>query len=214
MLESLSHCILTNLTGSSILFVIVAQDITLGGSTPVTQEYLWIFKLSFGSKIFVVISLVYSLLMLKVWAFFEHTYRDIKDSNEGKLFVSKERISLTSGRDLLQDTGTMETLTALSTQSSPVGDEEQNVIVNEDESSSVDSAESVSVGPQQQQSFFHRILPKLLLDFFGYIPNDKPRKRIRKLQFIDVCVGLFCMAMYSLFLCIMFTAGFSKESDD
>jgi hypothetical protein len=50
-----------------MLFVMVAQDITMSEFTPVTQEFLWIYKLSLGSKIVVILGIVQSIIALYVF---------------------------------------------------------------------------------------------------------------------------------------------------
>eukprot|EP00978_Attheya_sp_CCMP212_P021328 scaffold62078_cov46-Attheya_sp.AAC.1 len=42
----------------------VAQDITLSEVTPVTQEFLWIYRVSLGSKLFVIFGVVESIVLL------------------------------------------------------------------------------------------------------------------------------------------------------
>mmetsp|Transcript_49249 Transcript_49249/g.74371 ORF Transcript_49249/g.74371 Transcript_49249/m.74371 type:complete len:298 (+) Transcript_49249:68-961(+) len=64
------------LTVTSILFLLVAQDITLAELTPITQEFLWIGKLSLGSKCAVLLVIVHSLVIL--WAL----TRDIEESEQ------------------------------------------------------------------------------------------------------------------------------------
>jgi len=61
---------------TSILFLLVAQDITLAELTPITQEFLWIGKLSLGSKCAVLLVIVHSLVIL--WAL----TRDIEESEQ------------------------------------------------------------------------------------------------------------------------------------
>jgi hypothetical protein len=54
----------SRILGTSVLFVMVAQDITLAEATPVTQEFLWIYRLSLGSKLFVIFGVVESIGVL------------------------------------------------------------------------------------------------------------------------------------------------------
>jgi len=57
--------------GSSILFVIVAQDITLLDSTPVTNDLLWINKISLASKAVAIFSIFQSIVMLYIYTYHE-----------------------------------------------------------------------------------------------------------------------------------------------
>jgi len=55
--------------GTSMLFVIVAQDITMAELTPITNQLLWINKISFASKIFVVAGIVQSIIVIYYFNF-------------------------------------------------------------------------------------------------------------------------------------------------
>jgi hypothetical protein len=57
----------------------VAQDITMSEFTPVTQEFLWIYKLSLGSKIFVMLGIVQSIIALYI---FNHDDDDTKNKDQ------------------------------------------------------------------------------------------------------------------------------------
>mmetsp|Transcript_34053 Transcript_34053/g.49888 ORF Transcript_34053/g.49888 Transcript_34053/m.49888 type:complete len:295 (+) Transcript_34053:449-1333(+) len=50
--------------GTSILFLMVAQDISSADVTPVTQEFLWIRKLSLASKLLVLFTIIHSIVAM------------------------------------------------------------------------------------------------------------------------------------------------------
>jgi len=59
--------------GTAILFVIVAQDITMAAYTPVSQNLLWIYQFSIGSKLFVILGIFESILYLHLF------YHDLEE---------------------------------------------------------------------------------------------------------------------------------------
>eukprot|EP00978_Attheya_sp_CCMP212_P012362 scaffold30774_cov30-Attheya_sp.AAC.1 len=66
----------------------VAQDITLAEVTPVTQEFLWIYRLSIGSKLFVIFGVVQSIVLL--WLY---TRKDFGDEQH------QDQVTLTRADD-------------------------------------------------------------------------------------------------------------------
>lgn len=71
-----------------MLFVIVAQDITLGQFTPITDQMLWINKLSLVSKFFVVGAIVQSIVVIYIFLF------DDADETEIQAFHRRESMRL------------------------------------------------------------------------------------------------------------------------
>jgi len=79
--------------GSSVLFVIVAQDITLIESIPVTNSLLWINNLSLISKIFSILTILQSIVVLYIY-----NYKDFEEDQynntdmSGLVFDNKQSI--------------------------------------------------------------------------------------------------------------------------
>lgn len=80
----------SSFSASSILFVIVAQDITLSEFTPVTQEFLWIYKLSLGSKIFVIGGIIQSIVTLYVFNHDDDEPEDQHTANENNKNINND----------------------------------------------------------------------------------------------------------------------------
>lgn len=178
-----------DLIGSSILFVLVAQDITLGENAPVTQETLWIFKFSFWSKLFVVYAILHSIVILLLWSNYEFDQEN-----------SPKNEPIEEG-----DPEEMEGLLNTTDAAEPDEPDDRGVYAESDmpvngENDSEEAAKSSGVGeiPQTEQ-----------LGLWDQIVTYYNAHTVRVLRRVDYLGCATLVFSYSLFVLIMFTAGFA-----
>lgn len=205
--------------GSSILFVIVAQDITMSEITPITNDVLWIYKLSFGSKIFVVTGIIQSLVVLYIFS-----YHDPEEDNREDISPTDEEI-----RPFINETVVIEPVDSQDKECAHIGNQtlDVNGVSKRNHSEGNVSCEDESVQSAKPsrwkelggkctscQRWILEPTEKctcckkwILRRDLVIMATDSPEAaKIKKLRRADWATALVSIFIYSIFVAIMFAA--------
>lgn len=192
--------------GSSVLFVIVAQDITLSDSTPVTQEWLWIYKLSFGSKLFVIAGIVQSIIVLFLYTWDDFGVDKLEEgessAEERQSFISRDTSSAEERVDVEKSVGV-----------EPSGNNiEANGVSSVADS---DNRGELSTASEHTRGFYNcckrkkakKILwiSRRILQYDLHDDSDsKTQRKLKYLRMVDFTCAIFFTVAYTLFLVVLF----------
>jgi len=183
--------------GSSILFVIVAQDISLLESTPVTNSLLLINEISLASKVIAVFAIFQSIIVLYIYTYheFEEDEEDDNDNDVDDLLSSSD------------DEFEMED--ALITTNNPSTENHQPEQNQSEEVTDDNPPIRGSIVASIFQRNMYCCLPvrwtlKKILHQKITVKDKRKTRKIKILRSIDLISVFICFVSYSLFILIEF----------